>query len=156
MSKTIQVNAEALKSLRVREGLTQNDLAQKAGVNVSTIRRLEANGRISTRAASLIAEALGVKAGELVAPGDQHSGRNAPDLVEVSDEEQKQVADMDWANRMCAAGRWRQYAGRYVAVLNKEVVGDDHDPVSLLATVARQHGAPEERVVILFVESGAA
>ena len=58
---------EQLKDMRVRRAMSQDDLAEKAGVGLNTVNRLERN-RTEPRPSTLrkLAEALDVDPGELV------------------------------------------------------------------------------------------
>ena len=57
-----------IRELRVKAGVTQEDLARRVGVTVHTIWRLENDPRVNPRLATLraVAKALGVALSEIV------------------------------------------------------------------------------------------
>jgi transcriptional regulator with XRE-family HTH domain len=59
-----------LKELRRRAGITQQALAQSAGLSVSTVARLEQGGRPAPETVALLARALGVPVGSLDPPAE--------------------------------------------------------------------------------------
>lgn len=58
---------ELIKSMRVKKGLTQDELAERTGITVRTIQRIE-QGKVNPRSYSIkvIATALNVECGDLV------------------------------------------------------------------------------------------
>jgi len=61
---------EKIKHWRQKKGLTQNQLAEKAGLTIATIGRIEAGIRQGTNITTLqrIAEALGISLDKLLNP----------------------------------------------------------------------------------------
>lgn len=57
---------KTLRALRVRLGLTQKELADKAGVSQRTIIRMEQGVSGNTATASAVADALGIKRAALL------------------------------------------------------------------------------------------
>jgi len=76
-ANSVQVNGQRVRELRQSAYLTQRELAEKVGIQVERLSRLE-NGRqtgMYRTTLRALAEALGVKPGELVALGvDQEGG----------------------------------------------------------------------------------
>ena len=64
---------ERLRGLRLAKGWTQQELAERAGIAVSTLKLLEAKGQGSLQRLALVAVALGVdgELRELFAGGEQ-------------------------------------------------------------------------------------
>ena len=58
---SMKVNSQKIKELRVARSWTQEDLAEKADVNVRTVQRAEATGSASRRSITSIAGALDVE-----------------------------------------------------------------------------------------------
>jgi len=72
----VQVNGQRVRELRQSAYLTQRELAEKVGIQVERLSRLE-NGRqtgMYRTTLRALAEALGVKPGELVALGVDQEG----------------------------------------------------------------------------------
>ena len=67
-SNSIQINGERVKELRLTSFLTQRELAEKAGVRIESISRIENGARTMTYRSTLraLAEALGVEPKELL------------------------------------------------------------------------------------------
>jgi transcriptional regulator with XRE-family HTH domain len=106
--------AERIKALREDRGLTQIELAQRAGISPQLLRLVEQSGRISNRSRRRIAWALGVSIAELGGLGptrektdaerkEEHNFRLAmgkifEELIEsddVSNEEAKILSDQE-------------------------------------------------------------
>jgi transcriptional regulator with XRE-family HTH domain len=67
MGQSLDVLADKVKSLRVKQKLTQPQLAEKAQVNLNTVYRLERKlGSPSWSTIGLIADALGVDPASLI------------------------------------------------------------------------------------------
>lgn len=59
-----------IREVRVKLGLTQEQLAERLGVSQSSVSRLEARGRhVSLNTLERVAGALGIAAGELLSIG---------------------------------------------------------------------------------------
>lgn len=67
-SNSIQINGERVKELRLAAFLTQRELAEKAGVRIESISRIENGARTMTYRSTLraLAESLGVEPKELL------------------------------------------------------------------------------------------
>lgn len=63
-------SADALKELRGAQGLSQQDLAHKAGVSYRTISTIENGGRARATTLRKIADALGIPLADLLNPGE--------------------------------------------------------------------------------------
>lgn len=61
----MKIDAKKLKELRQKQGLTQEDLAEKANVHPRTVQRSEASSFSSRRTTKSFADALGVETSEL-------------------------------------------------------------------------------------------
>jgi hypothetical protein len=62
------------------------------------------------------------------------------------------LADADWANEQFWTDAWVPYIGRYIAVVEKRLVGHGLDPVALRVRVARDHRVSPDRVYVTYVE----
>lgn len=79
--------ADTLRNVRLNQFLSQAELARRAGLHPLTVTRLEAGASApSTRTVRALAEALGVRPGELATPGEVAElrrvlgrGRRSPD-----------------------------------------------------------------------------
>jgi hypothetical protein len=62
--------------------------------------------------------------------------------------------DIDWADEMFAAGKLDQYAGRYIAILDKRILGaaDRGLGLELRDVVCRQCGVTVDRLLVYFVD----
>ncbi len=60
-----------LRELRLRAGLTQQAIAQAAGLSVSTVGRLEQGGNPTPETVTALARALGVPVGAFDPPADE-------------------------------------------------------------------------------------
>ena len=61
----MKIDANKLKALRQKKGLTQEDLAEKANVHPRTVQRSEASSFASRRTTRSFADALGVETSDL-------------------------------------------------------------------------------------------
>ncbi|MBL8796689.1 MAG: helix-turn-helix transcriptional regulator [Planctomycetia bacterium] len=69
---TVNLFGERLRELRERANLTQSQLAEKSGLNLSTVTRLEQGFREPTlTSARALADAIGVTCDELSRPPDK-------------------------------------------------------------------------------------
>lgn len=62
------------------------------------------------------------------------------------------LADGEWIHTEFNAGRLDEYRGRYVAVVDRKVLGAGADLLVLRDTVAREHGVPPGRIVTDYVD----
>ena len=62
---SVNINSALLKELRVRESLTQEKLAEKAGIHLRTLQRIEQRGVASLRSRKAIALALDIDPADL-------------------------------------------------------------------------------------------
>jgi transcriptional regulator with XRE-family HTH domain len=58
MMKTVSIIAAQLKAGRILAGLSQADVARKAGVELLTVRRAEASGSVAPETIAKIVEAI--------------------------------------------------------------------------------------------------
>src|SRR3954452_25075835 len=69
MARTDELVRARLKALRVERGLSQEEVAERAGMAASTLSRLESGARrLALDHLTPLAQALGVEVGELLAP----------------------------------------------------------------------------------------
>lgn len=81
-----------IKELRKKAGLTQNELAEKTGVSLMSIRRYETGERLANFELLMkICKALGVSLAELV--GEENMGQYVSDI-------KKELGDYDWSVEM--------------------------------------------------------
>ena len=75
-----------IQSLREKQHLTQEELAEKSGLSVRTIQRIEAGAKLKGHTLKSIASALGLKPSELIANANQEQTLNLPliKLINVS------------------------------------------------------------------------
>jgi len=66
---TVVVDGKAVKALRTKQGLTRDELADKSGVSLGTIDKLEAGGPVYPSSLHAVAQALGSSYDDLRAPG---------------------------------------------------------------------------------------
>src|SRR5690606_9521263 len=76
----MKVDRKLVRTLRLEKSWSQELLAEKAGLNLRTIQRIESNGAASLRARRLIAAALGVDATAL----DAQEGMEHQPAIEAS------------------------------------------------------------------------
>lgn len=67
MGVGVRPNGKAMRDLRQRAGLTQEDVASQARLALRTIVRMEAGERVAIVSLRLVAELLGIEAAELMA-----------------------------------------------------------------------------------------
>jgi transcriptional regulator with XRE-family HTH domain len=77
----VNVDGQRLRSVRVIRGLTQEQLAASAEVDVKTVRKAERSGRIDLATLSRLANALDVRVEQLVRDAEP-DGRRAKQVVE--------------------------------------------------------------------------
>jgi ketosteroid isomerase-like protein len=77
-----QVNAEALRSLRVNLGLTQEQLASRAEIDVTTLRRMEKGLKaFDIPTISAVAASLGCHVSRLVIPSPSTHAADSPEEI---------------------------------------------------------------------------
>lgn len=77
-----QLNAEALRSLRIRLGLTQEQLASKAEIDVTTLRRMEKGLKaFDVQTISAVAASLGCHVSRLIMPNPTKPGAESPEEI---------------------------------------------------------------------------
>lgn len=69
----MEVNVEKVQQLRIDQGLSQRQLAEKAGLSPGAVWRLEQRGSGRPDTLKKIADVFGVRASELVKGGDDAS-----------------------------------------------------------------------------------
>jgi DNA-binding XRE family transcriptional regulator len=69
MLRTVEVDVDKLKELRIDQGLTQSELARRAGLTPGAVWNLEHRGTGSPATVKKIADVLGVRASQLVRGG---------------------------------------------------------------------------------------
>jgi hypothetical protein len=74
------------------------------------------------------------------------TARKAGDpLVEILD-------DWKWFYSEMEAGRFDRYRGQHIAIVGRQVLGSDSDPLRLRDTIADQHHLHPNRVVVTYIE----
>ena len=77
-----QVNAEALRSLRIHLGLTQEQLASKAEIDVTTLRRMEKGLKaFDVQTISAVAASLGCHVSRLIVPDPSTHVADSPEEI---------------------------------------------------------------------------
>ena len=66
MLSTVEVNVDKLRQLRIDHGLTQSELARRAGIRPGAVWNIEHRGSGRPDTLKKIADVLGVRASELV------------------------------------------------------------------------------------------
>ena len=66
MLQTVEVDVDKLKELRIDQGLTQSELARRAGLTPGAVWNLEHRGSGRPDTVKKIADVLGVRASQLV------------------------------------------------------------------------------------------
>lgn len=69
MLRTVEVDVDKLKELRIDHGLTQSELARRAGLTPGAVWNLEHRGSGRPDTVKKIADVLGVRASQLVRGG---------------------------------------------------------------------------------------
>lgn len=82
-----------------------------------------------------------------VAPPD-----DGVDRLQLTPEGWETLADWKWVDQEYNAGRWEPYAGEYIAVVRKQLLGHGPSLLKLREDVARETGIPPGRIVITYVE----
>jgi transcriptional regulator with XRE-family HTH domain len=66
MSHTVEVDVKKLKRMRINQGLTQRELASRAGVSNTTLWKIERGGGVTPPTLKKLADVLGVTPVELL------------------------------------------------------------------------------------------
>jgi hypothetical protein len=62
------------------------------------------------------------------------------------------LADLKWVNEEYNRGTWDQYAGNYIAVARKQLLGHGADLPALRERTARECGLDPDRILVIYVE----
>jgi hypothetical protein len=65
---------------------------------------------------------------------------------------QEYFADWNWVDDEYNARRWDEYAGNYIAVYHKQLLGHGPDPNELRDRVAREHQLPPGLILTTYIE----
>ncbi len=71
---------------------------------------------------------------------------------EPDEVEQEVLEEMSWAILERGEGRFDEYAGKHVAIVNKQVLGSSRDPDLLRQYVAEKHNIDPRRIVIIYID----
>ena len=74
------------------------------------------------------------------------------DRLQLTPESWELIADWKWVDEEYNAGRWGPYAGEYIAVVRKQLVGHGPDLLKLYEDVSRETGFHPDRIVTTYVE----
>jgi hypothetical protein len=83
-------------------------------------------------------------------PGPREPGKEV--FLDLDPASCELLADMAWTIDEGNAGRWAEYAGDYIAVYHKRLLGNGPRPVELRERVAKQFAVPPDKVAISYVE----
>jgi hypothetical protein len=75
-----------------------------------------------------------------------------PDKLPLTPEGWEVLADMKWVDDEFHLWHWEPYAGNYIAVVRKQLLGYGPDYLALRERVAREHNVSPNRIVISYVE----
>lgn len=70
----------------------------------------------------------------------------------LSDELRAALADLSWINGEVNDGRLLEYAGKHIAVVNRQVLAHADSPLGLAREVATAHDLPECRVAVSYID----
>jgi hypothetical protein len=119
----------------VRYGIAPGTVACDEGEAMSTIGRTEPGAT-----------------GTPPAPTSPPAPADGEDRLQLTPEWREYYADVDWVHEEYNAGRWAQYAGEYIAVVGKKLLGHGPDRLKLRQEVARESGVRPGRIHITYIE----
>jgi hypothetical protein len=70
----------------------------------------------------------------------------------LSDDLRAALADLSWINDEVNDGRLLEYAGKHVAVVNRQVLDQGDSPLGLAQKVATAHGLSLCRVAVSYID----
>jgi hypothetical protein len=85
-------------------------------------------------------------------PATSRPDAGDPDKLPLSPEGWEYLADKKWINEQFNLGRFEAYAGNYIAVYRKQLLGFGPNVLVLREQTARDHNVSPDRIATSYVE----